>query len=100
MKVLFHIDEYHKWDLLQANVANILKEDNQIKVAVVANAEAVDLFVHQKSLIDNVKYYICNNALTSRKVDKQRLIEGVEIVSSGVYKILLLQEEGFKYIKP
>lgn len=100
MKVLFHIDEYHKWDLVQANVANILKEDETLEVAVVANAEAVDLFVHNKALINKVNYYICNNALTSRKVNKQQLISGVEIVSSGVYQILLLQEAGFKYIKP
>lgn len=100
MKVLFHIDEYDKWDLTQANVRNILKEDANIKVSVVANAEAVDLFIHERALVDNVNYYVCNNALTARSIPKEKLIKGVEVTSSDVYKILLLQEEGYKYIKP
>lgn len=100
MKVLFHIDAYNMWDLLQANVNNILKENPNLEVAVVANAEGVDLFTHPQALVEGVKYYVCNNALTARKIDRSRLIDGVEVVSSGVYQILLLQEANFRYIKP
>lgn len=100
MKVLFHIDEISKWTLLSANIKNILKEDPSISVSVVANAEAVDLFITQLNLEKNVTYFVCNNALTNRKIDKTKLISNIEITPSGVYKILLLQEEGYKYIKP
>ena len=78
MKVLFHIDEISKWTLLSANIKNILKEDPNLSVSVVANAEAVDLFITQLNLEKNVTYFVCNNALTNRKIDKTKLISIVQ----------------------
>jgi len=100
MKVVFGISEAAKWELVNANVRNILVEDPNLEVAVVAYSEAVTIFVDKNlELHKGVKYYLCNNAIESREVDRSKLIKGVEITNSGVYKILLLQEDNFRYIR-
>ena len=100
MKVVFGISEAAKWDLVSANVRNILIEDHNLEVAVVAYSEAVTIFVREDlELHEGVKYYLCNNAIISREVDRTKLPKTVEITNSGVYKILLLQEDNFRYIR-
>lgn len=101
MKVLFHLDEKNKFNLTWMNVTNILSANSNLEVSVVINSEAVELFTNNEvKLNDKVKYYICNNALEMRKVNKKDLIIGLNVVESAVYKIALLQEEGYHYIKP
>ena len=101
MKVVFHIDEKTKFKLTWMNVENILTENSEVKVSVVINSEAVELFTNKEiKLLSNVDYYICNNALNFRKVNKNDLIAGLKIINSGVYQVALLQEEGYFYIKP
>ncbi len=101
MKVVFHIDEKDKFKLTWANVNNILTENPSVKVSVVINSEAVELFTNKEIVLkENVTYYICNNALNMRNVNKKDLIKGLNITNSGVYQVLLLQNEGYYYIKP
>lgn len=101
MKVVFAISEAAKWDLVSANVRNILIEDDSLEVVVVAFSEGVTVFANENvELHPNATYYLCNNAINSRGVDRKKLPKEVKIVNSGVYQILLLQEDGFKYIRP
>lgn len=101
MKVVFHLDEKHKFNLTWMNVENILTENPQAKVSVVINSEAVELFTNKEiKLHKGVTYYICNNAIKMRKVNKEELISGLEFTNSGVYQVALLQQEGYYYIKP
>ncbi len=101
MKALFHIDERHKWPLLMMNVKNLIQVAGDIEVAVVINSEAVELFVKSTVKLEpNVKYYLCENSIKMRNLDIKDVIPGTEIIKSGVYQIVLLQNQGFSYIKP
>lgn len=101
MKAVFHIDESHKWNLVSANVKNLKKEAADMKVVVVVNGEAVQLFTNQAmQLCTDVSYHICKNSLLANHIDEASLIEGVTLASSGVMDIVQLQEKGYRYIKP
>lgn len=101
MKALFHIDERHKWSLLMMNVKNLIQVAGDIEVAVVINSEAVELFFKSTIKLEpNVKYYLCENSIKMRNLDIKDVLPGTEIIKSGVYQIVLLQNQGFSYIKP
>jgi intracellular sulfur oxidation DsrE/DsrF family protein len=100
MKALFHIDERHKWPMVQANIKNMLAETDA-EIALVANSEAVELFIKSTiTLEDKVTYYVCNNSITQRHLDRNDLNKKAKITGSGVVQIVKLQDEGFRYIKP
>lgn len=101
MKAVFHIDERHKWPLLAMNVKNLLQASPTMTIAVVINSEAVELFIKSSVKLEpNVKYYICENSLTTRNLNPRELLQGTEMVKSGVYQIVFLQNQGYAYIKP
>lgn len=110
MKVIFHIDEMAKWELLCGNVNNIFKESERagekIEVKVLANYEAVKALTDKKieellkGSIGKFKIYACQNSINLFEIDTTKLLSFVEIVPSGVYYLALQQENGFKYIKP
>ncbi len=101
MKAVFHMDESDKWNLVSANIRNLKKEAADIKVVVVVNAEAVQLFTNQAmQLHTDVSYHICKNSLVANHIDETSLIKGITVVSSGVLDIVQLQEAGYRYIKP
>lgn len=100
MKVLFHVDENDKWTLTQTNVKNILHENQDLDVVVLANAEAVMYYYQNPEYIHGVTYIACNNALRGRNLDPDIIKRHVKVVPSGVYEIVLLQEKNHRYIKP
>lgn len=100
MRVLFHVDENNKWMLTQTNVKNILQENRDLDVVVLANAEAVVYYYDNPEYIPGVTYIACNNALKGRGLDPNIIQNRVKIVPSGVYEIVLLQEKNYRYIKP
>lgn len=112
IKVVFHIDEMIKWDLLLKNVANTIKEIDMTKskIQVVAYAEAVNYYLNLqhtdneyelKKLVDqSVVFVACNNALKSLNINPDDLPEYVTIVPSGVVELIKKQQEGYSYIKP
>jgi len=101
MKVLFHIDELHKWVLLVSNIMNIKKEDENIEVSVVVNGEAVKLLNQEHlELPSNVLYYACKNSLKAHDIPLKSVHQAMHIVPSGVYHIAQLEERGYHYIKP
>lgn len=101
MKAVFHIDERHKWPLLAMNVKNLLQASPTMTIAVVINSEAVELFIKSSVKLEpSVKYYICENSLTTRNLNPRELLQGTEMVKSGVYQIVFLQNQGYAYIKP
>lgn len=100
MKAIFHIDERHKWALLASNIKNLLMAE-KVTVAVVINSEAVELFIKSTITLDpNFTYYVCNNSITTRHLDRNDLHKGAKITANGVLKIIELQDEGYRYIKP
>lgn len=112
-KVIFHIDEMHKWKLLLANVTNLLNGfvDEKLHVEVLANAEAIKYFdttqdldadVNSMTMLkeNEVKFLACNNALNACGIKSDALYQFVEIVPAGVVELVKRQSEGYAYIKP
>jgi intracellular sulfur oxidation DsrE/DsrF family protein len=111
IKVIFHIDESEKWDLLLTNVKNLVKgidiKDSQVEI--VANSKAVmhykkDSGSNDLSLEELAKkgiiFTACNNALNSLKIEKAMIYSYVKVVPIGVKEIIEKQLEGYAYIKP
>lgn len=112
-KVIFHIDEISKWELLLGNVTNLLAaaEGIKIEIEVLANAQAVKYYdpsqqlnpdietmkiLHQKG----VRFVACNKALNANNVNKDNLLEFTEVVPAGIFELIQKQNEGYVYIKP
>jgi Uncharacterized conserved protein len=47
-----------------------------------------------------VKFYVCSIAMRSLGIRREDLIDGVEVVDSGIKKIVELEGQGFAYVKP
>ena len=111
-KVVFHIDEMSKWELLLNNVQNLLNVLGQdgVQTAVLANSEAVafyesetssEAFGRMRRLAGlGVSFLACSIALRGMKISPERLPDCVRIVPSGVVELVGLQERGYAYVKP
>lgn len=111
-KAVFHIDEMSLWDRVLGNTQNLLNamKDQDLTVAILANGEAVRVYiaadqseVFKKKLQDlsqQVRFKACRNALNAHKIDPSVLSEFVEVVPAGVAELVLLQHDGYAYIKP
>jgi intracellular sulfur oxidation DsrE/DsrF family protein len=109
--VLIHIDDADEYriNIVLNNANNILSDLDNVKVEIVANARGYKLFIQDnnpyydrlkelKSM--GVKLVLCNNTLKGVGLKKDDLIEGVELVPSGVGELVKKQAEGWSYIKP
>ena len=111
-KVIFHIDESGKWDLLLKNVANLLAlADTQTsRIEVLANSEAVrelknepanpHLSSIERLFVQGVLFAACNNALNALGIRARELAPFVRVVPAGVLELVERQEQGYAYIKP
>lgn len=78
-------------------------------IAIVINGKAVALLrrdtCRQAEAIGaliaaGTAFYVCNNALSERKIDRSELVGGLTIVPAGIVQLVKLQQEGFAYVKP
>lgn len=112
-KVIFHIDEINKWELLLGNVSNLLNsiDNEKLYIEVLANSEAVKYYNINKNLdavfnimeslnIKGVKFVACNNALMAYDLKRDNILHFVDIVPAGVVELVKKQSEGYAYIKP
>jgi intracellular sulfur oxidation DsrE/DsrF family protein len=114
-KVIFHIDELNKWNLVLKNVSNLLAAigNSSFQIEVLANAEAVKAYNTSSKEIDpnisnlseelnakGVKFVACNNALKGFGLQKEDINFFVDIVPAGVLELAEKQMEGYSYIKP
>lgn len=112
IKVIFHIDESGKWNLLLKNVQNLVQaiEAEQAEIEVLANAEAVKFYLKNNAENDfsvmqalsgnGVRFVACNNALKGFGIIEEQLAQFVHIVPAGVVELIEKQMEGYAYIKP
>lgn len=109
VKVIFHVDEMGKWNLVLKNVGNLLHAINveKSRIEVLANSEAVEFYKINGNGKDmkelnrkGVSFVACNNALNNLGIKKEELFDFVEIVPVGVLEIINREEEGYGYIKP
>ncbi len=111
MKTVFHINsgEVSKQSELLGNIQNLM-DDHTVeieKIAVVINSNAIDMMEKdseaaefiEEFLEKDVEFNACSNSLENRGLEKEDVVEGIEIVSSGVGKLTQLQSKGHNYVK-
>jgi intracellular sulfur oxidation DsrE/DsrF family protein len=111
MRTVFHITSGDPDDQARAlsSAGNLLADDtvDLDAVAFVANSSAVRMFVHGaanapqiRSLAENgVEFKACSNSLGREDLAPERLLDDVEVVSSGMGELTRLQSAGYAYIR-
>jgi hypothetical protein len=97
------------------NIRNHLAADPKAKITVVTNGNGIEILLDgakdkngnpyevivQDLKSQGVDFRVCNNTLTSRKIDKSKVIQEAVIVPSGVAEAARLQaREGYVYLRP
>jgi hypothetical protein len=97
------------------NIRNHLAADPKAKITVVTNGNGIEFLLDgakdkngnpyevivQDLKSQGVDFRVCNNTLTSRKIDKSKVIQEAVIVPSGVAEAARLQaREGYVYLRP
>lgn len=111
-KVIFHIDELNKWNLLLKDVSILLDASSIEKfyIVVLATSEAVKYYEPNKILeadinfmknLNNkgVKFVACNNSLMTYNINKDNIINFIEITQIGTLELINKQSEGYIYLK-
>ncbi|MFA9218678.1 MAG: DsrE family protein [Sphingomonadaceae bacterium] len=114
-KVIYHLSDSSNAMAALRNARNHLDQSPRAKIVFVAHGPGIDFLLEgamdkngnpydiavQELAARKVEFRVCNNTLTSRKLDKSRLLPETSIVPSGVAEIARLQfEEGYAYLKP
>ncbi|MPQ45294.1 DsrE family protein [Clostridium tarantellae] len=108
MKVLLHINEQSKWNMLLDNAKHMLASDEKFILEVVANGEAVKTLQKQDEYSNSIfelskkgiKFIACNNSINKFNINKNSLYEFVIVVPAGMVEIAKKQNCGYSYIKP
>lgn len=108
-KVVFHLDEMAKWNLLIANVKNLLKavDVKNSEILVVVNSEGIKGYLAeelQESLCalarQCVVLSVCNNSLVGFDIPASDMPDYVTVVPVAIVELVQRQQAGFAYIKP
>lgn len=112
-KVLFHIDERRKWEMVLKNAQNMVDYYEQSAIAcqieIVANGEAVKDYalvnpkfetVMQELGKQNILFIACNHALEASGLASSDIFAFAAVVPAGVVEIADRQLEGYAYIMP
>jgi uncharacterized protein len=97
------------------NIRNHLAADPKAKIVVVTHGLGIDFLIDgATNQMDQpfagaigelagkgVEFRVCNNTLTTRKIDASKLVMEAKVVPSGVAEVARLQaREGFVYLRP
>lgn len=112
-KVLFHIDEQEKWNMVLKNAQNMTTHFQQTteeyQIEIVANGEAVKNYIKtnlalkqimQDLVQQQVLFAACNHALQASELTFGDIFSFVTVVPVGVVEIAEKQSEGYAYIMP
>ena len=116
IKTVYHMSEgIPQASRAMANIRNHLAADPKAKIEVVAHGLGIDFLLQGATnqmdqpfagaIADlanqGVEFRVCNNTLTSRQIDPNRVAMEAKIVPSGVAEVARLQaREGFVYMRP
>ncbi|BCV22196.1 DsrE family protein [Moorella sp. Hama-1] len=129
LKVLFHVNESSRWEVVLTNLANFLHDvgEGQAAIEVVANGEAVSVFgiscfvaggnaggsscgtgttrgtpveKMEQLAAKGVNFIACRNALKGQSIPEDSLPGFITVVPAGITEIVRRQAEGYAYIKP
>lgn len=110
METAFHLSagDVGDWRAALANVVNFLDDDEvDAEPVLVTNGHAAYAVVAASPVADGIRdllsdgaaVCVCRYSLASRDIDPQALIDGVDIVSSGVGEVTRRQAAGAAYVK-
>ena len=66
---------------------------------VLADKSSVAADIMKLAAEENVSFKICQGTMNRYKVEKDQLVQGVEVVPDGILEIIQRQAEGWGYIK-
>ncbi|WP_411966739.1 DsrE family protein [Haloferax sp. YSSS75] len=111
MNVVFHVSSGTLSEVSHAtnNVRNLLRDettDSEV-VTLLANGDSVYFFTadspiadYVESLIEaGVRCRVCRNSITGRDIAADELVDGIELVPSGVGELVKRQAAGDAYLK-
>lgn len=114
-KVVYHINDSENAAAAMRNIQNHISATPDAKIEVVTHGKGIDFLLDgaadkngnpyniavEELAAKGVGFSVCNNTLTSRKIDKAKVIPQAKIVPSGVAEIGKLQAyQGYVYLKP
>jgi intracellular sulfur oxidation DsrE/DsrF family protein len=116
MKVAYHVNSgIDTAATVLGNVRNHLNADPSAKIVVVTHGAGIEFLLDgakdskgreftgsvSELVAKGVQFRVCNNTLSSRKIDPSKVLMDAKIVPSGVSEVARLQsKEGFVYLKP
>lgn len=107
-KVVFHIVERNKWGMVLKNTRNLKKSELETDIVIISVGESILDYSKDSNIVEDlnnakdlgIKLIVCNNALNSFELAKEDLLEGVEVVASGMVEMVKRQADGYLYIRP
>jgi len=112
MRVVFHhsTDDAKLHARTVSNIANLLDDETVTvdNVALVTNSGGLVLVTEESPERERVEQLLdrgvaikqCRNTIRGAGITEANLIDGVEVVPSGVGELARLQDAGYGYIKP
>ena len=116
IKVAYHVNTgVETTAAILGNVRNHLNADPTAKIVVVTHGPGIDFLLDGakdskgrefSGMVSDlagkgVQFRVCNNTLTSRSIDPNKVSMDAKIVPSGVAEVARLQaKEGYVYLKP
>jgi intracellular sulfur oxidation DsrE/DsrF family protein len=116
IKVAYHVNTgVETTAAILGNVRNHLNADPTAKIVVVTHGPGIDFLLDGAKdskgrefsgmvsdlTAKGVQFRLCNNTLTSRNIDANKVSMEAKIVPSGVAEVARLQaKEGYVYLKP
>jgi intracellular sulfur oxidation DsrE/DsrF family protein len=116
LRTVYHLDAgIAQATVALRNIRNQLEVDPEAVIVVVGIGDGVNFMLRGSKtsggypfslMIEelqekSVVFEACGNTLGTRKIDTDRLVEGIVVVRSGMAELARLQgREGYAYIKP
>ncbi|MBU5365980.1 DsrE family protein [Enterococcus devriesei] len=104
MKIVIHVDELGKIREARHNIENLLLSEPEAKIVLLMNGEAIQGYLLPRVIkfmkeYSNISYQACHHSMRNFHVRSKQLAESVEVIDSGVIRLVELQEQGYSYIK-
>lgn len=116
VKVVYHLNEgIDQASRAMNNIRNHLKAAPDSRITVVAHGEGINFLLEgaadkrgnpfdaavQELAGKGVDFRVCQNTLTSRAIDRSKVLPEAIVVPSGVAEVARLQAaEGYVYLRP
>jgi len=116
VRVVYHVaDGLPQATRALRQLKNHLRADPSARIVVVALSDGIDFLLQdavddgnypyallvEPLAVQGVQFRVCRNTLDVRLIERSRVLEGVEIVPSGIAEIARLQaHEGYAYVRP